>query len=151
MNRLRYEMEGVVLVKAARVLLVDDFTQFRKLVRSRLGDDPWLEVIGETDNGTDAIDLILSLRPDVVLLDIGFPGEVSGVEVASKIRTHAPKVKIIFLTEQRDPEVVRAAVMVGDGYVLKTTMVADLLPAMEAVLEGRSFVSPTLGRSIPPL
>jgi DNA-binding NarL/FixJ family response regulator len=150
LSQLDMKQEGRVLVKAARIVLVDDFAPFRRLVSLRLAEDPWLKIIGETGVAAEAVELTLRLRPDVVLLDINLPGGVSGIGAAVNIRNLAPETKIIFLTGQRHPEVVQAALEVGDGYVLKAAMVGDLLPALDAVLNGRRFVSAAVSGIIPP-
>jgi DNA-binding NarL/FixJ family response regulator len=81
------------------------------------------------------------LEPDLVLLDIGLP-TLNGIEAARQIRKLAPESRIIFVSQESSPDVVQEALNLGAlGYVLKTGAALDLLAAVEAVLDGRQFVS----------
>jgi DNA-binding NarL/FixJ family response regulator len=124
-----------------RVLVVEDFEPFRQFLSSTLGKRPEFQVIGEVCDGLEAVRRAEELKPDLILLDIGLPG-LNGIEVARQIRRLAPESKIIFVSQESSPELVEAALSSGGlGYVLKTKAGTDLLPAIEAALEGRQFVS----------
>lgn len=100
-----------------------------------------MQIVGEVSDGLEAVRQAEELKPDLILLDIGLP-TLSGLEAARLIRKLAPKSKIIFVTQESSPDVVRAALNVGAlGYVLKVRAGTDLLAAVDAVLEGRHFVS----------
>jgi DNA-binding NarL/FixJ family response regulator len=95
----------------------------------------------EASDGLEAVQIALELTPDLVLLDIGLP-YLNGIEVAHRLCKTVPDAKVIFLSQETDEEVVRAALSNGaKGYVVKIDAESELLPAMEAVLRGETFVS----------
>jgi len=113
-------------------------------VCSTLRKNPELQVVGEASEGLDAVHKAEELLPDLILLDLGLP-TLNGIEAARQIRKVSPESKILFVTQESSPDVAQAALSSGAlGYVLKTRATIDLLPAVEAVLEGRQFVSGTL-------
>ncbi len=127
-----------------RLVLVDDHEVARRGLRSVLADDPSIEVIGESDTGEAAIDRVRELHPDVVLLDITLPG-ISGIEAANSIRQISPESRIIFVSQHDSPLIAKDALLTGAfGYVVKSDAGLDLLPAIEAVHAGHTFVSRTL-------
>jgi DNA-binding NarL/FixJ family response regulator len=92
-------------------------------------------------DGQEAVQRAEELKPDLILLDIGLP-TLNGIEAARRIRKRAPESKIIFVSQESSLEVAREALNLGArGYVVKTRAASDLLAAVEAVLEGRQFVS----------
>lgn len=122
-------------VLGTRILLVDDFVQWRLAVRSILEAVPGFRIIGEASNGLEAIEKAATLRPDIVLLDIGMP-ILNGIEAARRIRRVSPNSKMIFLTQEQDSDVRAAALAVGaNAYLLKSTAGGDLRPAIDAALE----------------
>jgi DNA-binding NarL/FixJ family response regulator len=124
-----------------RVLVVEDFEPFRKLMCSILDQRPNLQVISEASDGQEAVHKAEELKPDLILLDIGLP-TLNGIEAARQIGKVSPESKIIFVTQESSPEVVQAALSLGAwGYVVKARAAGDLLVAIEAVLEGKQFVS----------
>src|ERR1700675_3276237 len=124
-----------------RVLVVEDFEPFRKLMCSILDQRPNLQVISDASDGQEAVQKAEELKPDLILLDIGLP-TLNGIEAARQIGKVAPESKIIFVTQEFSPEAVQAALSLGAwGYVAKARAARDLLAAIEAVLEGRQFVS----------
>jgi len=124
-----------------RVLVVDDYELFRRFVCSTLGTKRGLQVVGDATDGLEAVRIAEKLQPDMILLDIGLP-ELNGLEVANRIRQVASGAKIIFLTSNRDNDVVRAALSTGArGYVLKSDAGRELLLAVAGVLGGEGFVS----------
>ena len=124
-----------------RVLLVEDFEPFRRFVCSTLERRPDLQVIGEVSDGVEAVQKAEELKPDLILLDIGLPS-MNGIEVARQMSKLAPECKVIFLTQENDSDVVRAALSNGaDGYVLKSDAESELVQAIEAVLRGGYFLS----------
>jgi CheY-like chemotaxis protein len=127
-----------------RVLLVEDFEPFRRVICSMLGKSPDLQIIGEVSDGMQAVSCAEKMQPDLILLDVGLPA-LNGIEVARRIRKLVPKAKIIFVTQEFSADVVQTALTTGAaGYVVKTRMTSDLLLAVEAVRQGRQFVSPGL-------
>jgi DNA-binding NarL/FixJ family response regulator len=131
-----------------RVLVVDDFEKFRRFVCSALDKNPELQVVGECSDGLEAVHKAEELRPDLIVLDLGLP-TLNGIEAARQIRQVAPECKILFLSQESSADVVQEALNSGaQGYVLKTRAGIDLMAAVEAVLEGRQFVS--IGLQIAP-
>jgi len=126
------------------VLVVDDFEQWRRVVRTALQAKLGLEVFEEAADGLEAVHKAQDLQPDLVVLDIGLP-TLNGLEAARRIRRVSPKSKVVFLTEDRSGDVAEVALQEGaSGYVLKSTSASELIPAVEAVLEGRPFLSAKL-------
>jgi DNA-binding NarL/FixJ family response regulator len=124
-----------------RVLVVDDFEAWRRFVCSVLSKNPELQVIGEATDGLEAVQKAEELQPDLILLDVGLPS-LNGIDAARRIRNIAPESKIIFLSQESSPEMVQEALSLGAwGYVVKGMAGADLLAAVETVLEGGQFVS----------
>ena len=107
---------------------------------------PTWQIIAEASDGSEAVQKAEDLKPDLILLDIGLP-KLNGIEAAKRIRQCSPSSKIIFLSQNSDLDVVRAALGTGAlGYVLKTDAGHELLPAVDAVLGGKQFVSSSLKR-----
>lgn len=129
-----------------RTLVVDDFDLARRAIGSLLAMKAELQVVGEAADGIEALEKAQELRPDLILLDIGLP-KLNGIEVASRLCQLAPHMKILFVTQQNDPDIVRAALSNGSGgYILKADVGRELLSAIEAVLRGERFVSSTINR-----
>ena len=124
-----------------RLLVVDDFEPFRRVVASILQEQPELQIVCEVSDGLKAVQRAEELQPDLILLDIGLPN-LNGIEAASRIRQVAPGAKIIFLTQNSDREIVAAALRTGaHGYVLKKDAARELLAGVAGVLAGNDFVS----------
>ena len=126
-----------------KILVVEDFEQFRRFVVSTLEQRAKFRVT-EAANGSEALRRAEEQQPDMVLLDIGLP-DVNGIEVARRLGKLAVPPKIIFVSQESSPEVVREALNLGAlGYVHKLRAGSDLLPAIEGALAGRRFVSSSL-------
>jgi DNA-binding NarL/FixJ family response regulator len=131
-------------MSVVRVLIVDDFDPWRVFVVQHLNDQPHVRVLGCAADGLDGMQKAEELQPDLILLDISLP-KLNGIELARKVRKLVPKAKILFLSSNSDPDVVRAAFCAGGaGYVLKVDAGGALLAGMEAVLLGKQFVSSSL-------
>jgi len=129
-------------LSVVKILLVDDFVPWHKVVKSLLQPNATLQVISEATNGLEAVGKALELQPDLVLLDIGLPA-MNGIEVTRHIFRVAPGAKIIFVTENNDRAVMKAAMSTGAcGYVVKSDAVRQLLPAIESVVAGQRFIGP---------
>jgi DNA-binding NarL/FixJ family response regulator len=127
-------------VSSIRVLVVEDFAPFRQFISSTLGQNGW-RIIAEVSDGLEAVRRAAELKPDLVLLDIGLPGQ-NGIEAARQIRKVAPDSKIIFMSQETSADVIQEALSLGAwGYVLKARAGSDLLAAIEAVTLGKRFVS----------
>jgi DNA-binding NarL/FixJ family response regulator len=124
-----------------RVLLVDDHEPFRRYVAKMLQSQANIEVIGEAEDGLQAVERAEALLPAVILLDIGLPG-INGLEAARRISKAGCKARIIFLTQEASPEVVQEAFDLGAwAYIIKTQAGAELLAAVEVVSRGETFVN----------
>ena len=124
-----------------RVLVVEDYEPFRRFVRSTLEKRPELQVVAEVSDGLEALQKSEELQPDLILLDIGLP-RLNGIEAARRIRKLAPESKIIFLSQESSADVVQEALSSGAcGYVVKAYAGIELLAAVDAVREGRPFLS----------
>jgi DNA-binding NarL/FixJ family response regulator len=124
-----------------RVLVVDDFEDWRRQVRLLFRARPQWQIIAEASDGSEAVQKAEDLKPDLIVLDIGLP-KLNGIEAARKIRQLSPSSKIVFLSLNKNLEVVRAALGTGAlGYVRKTDARRELLTAVDAVLRGKQFVS----------
>jgi DNA-binding NarL/FixJ family response regulator len=124
-----------------RVLVVDDYELFRRFICSTLREAPALQIVGETSDGLEAVHIAGALQPDLIVLDIGLP-TLNGIEAARRIRKLSPQSKIVFVSQESSADVVQEALALGAmGYVVKAHAGSELLAAVEAVLEGRQFVS----------
>ena len=129
------------MLSPVKVLVVDDYAPWVHFVSAALALKPEIEIVGQAEDGLTAIQKVVELKPDLVVLDIGLP-DMSGIQVARRILELAPTVRILFLTENTAPEVVRAALLTGaQGYVVKSSAARELMPALEALLLDCYFVS----------
>jgi DNA-binding NarL/FixJ family response regulator len=130
---------GSTLSDVARVLLVDDNEEM--LARSAAALTPACEIVGAVKDGPSALQAAEALHPDVIVLDISMPG-MTGLEVASRLRSSGSKAVVVFLTVHDESDVIQAANGVGGiGYVLKRRLASDLVVAVQEALAGRPFVS----------
>jgi DNA-binding NarL/FixJ family response regulator len=128
---------------SVRVLVVEDFAPFRQFIHKTLQEPQW-QVVGEASDGLEAVHKAEALQPDLILLDIGLPS-LNGIEAARRVRTLSPKSKIIFVSQESSADVIEEALSIGAmGYVIKAHAASDLLAAVEAVCQGRWFVSNAL-------
>jgi len=128
----------------ASVLLADDNSAVLGHVRRLLERDKQYEVVSAVTDGSDVLREYSRLRPDVIVLDISM-GELSGIDVARKLRDSGCLSKIVFLTVHEDSDFLSAAMGAGgSAYVVKSRLSADLVSAIEAALSGKLFVSGTI-------
>jgi DNA-binding NarL/FixJ family response regulator len=124
-----------------RILLVDDHEMFRRYVSSMLKEQANVQIIAEAADGLQAVEQAEALQPDVILLDIGLPG-INGIEAARRISEIANDARIIFLSQECSPEVVREALDLGAwAYITKLHAGTELLPAVDAVSRGERFIN----------
>jgi DNA-binding NarL/FixJ family response regulator len=127
-----------------RILVVDDYEPWRRFVRLALLAEQEMQVVAEVTDGPEAIQKSDELQPDLILLDIGLP-TLNGIEAARRIREVSPRSKILFVSENRSPEIAREALNTGgSGYVVKTDAASELVPAIKVVLAGRRFITSSL-------
>jgi DNA-binding NarL/FixJ family response regulator len=125
-----------------RVLVADDHMIVRTGIRHVLESEPGFEVVGEAANGTEALSLTAKLKPDVVVLDISMP-DVSGLELAARLRGAGGGTRILILSMHNNAEYVLESVRAGaHGYLLKDTAATELRTAIRAICQGQSYFSP---------
>jgi DNA-binding NarL/FixJ family response regulator len=128
----------------ARVLLADDHSVMLDRVGGLLSSS--FEVVGAVANGQEMISAGIRLNPDVIVADITMPG-LTGIEAAQQLREAGSGARFVFLTIHIEHEFVDACVSQGAlGYVVKSHMKTDLIPAIKAALTGRTFISPLVSR-----
>jgi len=131
-----------------KVLLVDDQNILRAAFRSLLLQDDRFEVVGDTGDAREAIDKVVDLRPDVVLLDITMPG-LSGLDAIRPMRQAVPRVRILMLTHHEGDSFVDQAMRSGaDGYLSKDSDPAELTLAIESVHAGKPYISPKVAGGV---
>src|SRR5271167_36786 len=124
-----------------RVLVVEDFAPFRKFIRSMLEKEPSLRIVGEASDGLEAVRKAEELQPDLILLDLGLP-TLNGIEVARRVLPLSPQSKILFVSQESSADIVQEVLRCGAlGYVVKTHAGSELVAAVEAVQQGRQFIS----------
>lgn len=135
-------------VTPTRVLLADDHVLVRAGIRSLLERIEGIEVVGEADDGLQALALIEQLEPDLLLADIAMRG-LNGLETAGRVATEFPRVKVIILSMHRNEEYVVQALRIGcAGYLLKDSAASELALALAAVARGETYLSPATSKSV---
>src|SRR5215469_12436988 len=133
-------------MKKTRLLLADDHQLMRSGLRLMLERESDMSVVGEASNGREAVALAKSLKPDVVVMDVGMPN-LNGVEAAHRMTEESPTIAIVMLSMHSDESYVLRALKAGArGYLLKDSAEADLIKAVHAVAGGKSFFSPAVSK-----
>jgi DNA-binding NarL/FixJ family response regulator len=131
-----------------RVLIADDHAVLRDGLRAFLGKDPGIEVVGEAEDGMDAVEKAVSLQPDVILMDIAMP-RLGGLEAALELRQRKVPAKVLVLTQYDNKEYVLRMLRAGvAGYTLKEAAGSELISAIRAVHAGKSFLSPSATQAV---
>ena len=135
-------------MKAIRILVADDHTLVRAGIRELLQKIPQVEVVAEAGDGREALALVKSKLPNLVLLDIAMKS-LTGLEVAERIAKDFPGVKVIILSMHANEEYVMRALRAGaSGYLLKDAATAELELALKAVSAGETYLSPAISRGV---
>jgi DNA-binding NarL/FixJ family response regulator len=133
-------------MKLPRVLLADDHMilteAFRKLLSSRC------EIVGTVSNGRALVEAALTLKPDVIVADIGMP-LLNGLDAARQLKAKMPSVKLVFVTMNEDPDIAVEAMRIGaSGYLLKSSAASELFQAIQAALKAKTYVTPRISRGM---
>jgi DNA-binding NarL/FixJ family response regulator len=135
-------------VSEIRVLLAEDHTIVRKGLRSLLDAEATISIVGEAENGRQAVEQVEQLLPDVVVMDIGMP-ELNGLEATRQIKKRFPDVQVLILTVHTDQEYVLQILRAGaSGYLVKQAAPTDLISAIQAAHRGGVFLSPSISRKV---
>jgi len=131
-----------------RLFLVDDHPLVRDGLRARLGALPGLAIIGEAGSGQEALALIATLRPHLVLTDVGMK-DMNGIELAARLLERDPTLHVVMLSMYDNPEYVQRSLQAGArGYVLKDAPAAEIVAAIDAVSGGGTFLSPAVSQRL---
>ena len=135
-------------MKKIRILLADDHTVVRKGLRLLLENEPGFEVVADAATGREAVSLAEQHEPDVVVMDIAMP-ILNGIEAARQIGVRLNRAAIVFLSMHSDESYVLRALKAGArAYLLKDSAEQDLINAIRAVTEGKSFFSPAISKML---
>jgi len=131
-----------------RVLLADDHAILREGLRAMLGYYGDVDVVGEAQDGAEAVARVAELRPDVVLMDVAMPG-MNGIDATRLIHQQFPASRVLILTQHEDWRYVQPLLQAGaSGYLLKRALGADLIGALRTVARGETFLYPTVLHSV---
>jgi len=135
-------------LSSLRLLLADDHALVRAGMRALLSELNGVEVVAETGDGLEALQLIREKKPDLALLDITMPG-LNGLDVAARVTKELPRTKVIIVSMHGDDESVRRALLSGaSGYLLKHSDRAELEMALRAVARGATWLSPAVSETV---
>jgi DNA-binding NarL/FixJ family response regulator len=135
-------------MSAYQVVLADDHVLLRQGLRRIIEEAPDLKVVGEVSDGVDLLQLLNSIIPDMVILDISMPN-LRGIEAVREIKTRRPHIKILLLTMHREIEYLHQALTWGaDGYILKDDADTELFAAIDRIRKGSRYVSPSLSTDL---
>jgi DNA-binding NarL/FixJ family response regulator len=131
-----------VTKKPYRIVIAEDHRILREGLRSLLSSNPDLEVVGEADNGRDAIRCVDELRPDLILMDLSMP-KMNGLDAIAEVKNRRPDIKLLVLTVHKAEEYVFESLKAGaDGYLLKDATHEELMLAVGNILDGKRYISP---------
>ena len=134
--------EDAVNKRRMRLIVVDDHPEIVRTVTQLLRGH--YDIISTSERGSEALETITVLKPDCVVLDISMP-DLSGIEIAQRLKAAHSHVKIVFLTVHEDPDYVHEALAAGaNGYVVKSQLTSDLPTALKRAFAGHFFISPSI-------
>ena len=131
-----------------KIVIAEDHTILRAGLRALLSGQNGLEVIGEAGDGREAIRKVDTLQPDLLLSDLSMP-KLNGIDAIREIKSQHPEIKIIVLTVHKSEEYIIAALQAGaNGYMLKDASQNELLLAIDYVINGKTFLSPSISDKV---
>ena len=131
-------------METIKIMITDDHSMIREGLKNLLELDGDIEVIAEAENGEDCLNKLITVNPDVLLLDINMPKK-NGLEVLKTLKNNKSKVKVLILTVHNEIEYLMKAVDIGiNGYILKDSESAELKKAIIAVANGENYIQPSL-------
>jgi two-component system, NarL family, response regulator NreC len=130
------------------VLIADDHAIVRAGLRTLIGAEAGLELVGEAASGYEAIAMVEKFRPDVLVLDLSMP-DLDGISVTRKVKPRFPELRILVLTLHEDEALLKEAIKAGAaGYVLKRAAEAELISAIQVILRGDLYIDPSMIRGL---
>jgi len=131
-----------------RIVIADDHTILRQGLRALLESDQEFQVIGEAEDGREAVQCAEDLSPDVIVMDLSMP-RMHGIEAIREIRRRTPQTRILVLTVHKNEEYILATFKAGaNGYVLKDATHAELVTALRTLLHGKPYLSPAISETV---
>jgi len=131
-----------------RIVIAEDHTILREGLRSLLSSEPNFEIVGEAEDGREAIKCVEKFRPDLILTDLSMP-RMNGMEAIEEIKRQSPKTKVLVLTVHKAEEYILATFRAGaNGYLLKDSTHAELVMAVKKVLSGKQYISPEISEKV---
>jgi two-component system response regulator NreC len=131
-----------------RIVIAEDHTILREGLRMLLSSNPAFEVVGEAQDGLEAIRVVESLKPDLILMDLSMP-RMNGVGAIQEIKKLNPLTKILVLTVHKTEEHILTALKTGaEGYILKDATHGELMLAMDNIFSGKSYLSPGISEKV---
>jgi len=131
-----------------RIVIAEDYTILREGLRSLLSSHPEFEIVGEAEDGQEAIRSVEKLKPDLALMDLSMP-RMNGMDAIKEIKKRSPETKVLVLTVHKTEDYIHAALQSGaDGYILKDSTHAELGMAINHILEGKRYISPGISESL---
>lgn len=132
-----------------QILIVDDHGVLRAGLRALLSGEHDLVVVGEANQGMDAIKIATELNPDIILLDLSMPPGPSGIEVTKQLKQKLPHARVLVLTVHEEETLLQEAIRAGaSGYILKKAVESELIDAIRAVSRGEVYVHPAMTRAL---
>ncbi len=133
-----------------KVLICDDHPLFRAGVKAMLGQESWIQVVGEARDGREAVEQALSLRPDIVLMDLNMPG-MNSLLATRQIMEARAEIRVLMLSMYDDEEIVMGCLEAGaSGYVQKDAQFSQLIHALEVVRGDGTYLSPSVFKKLSP-
>jgi DNA-binding NarL/FixJ family response regulator len=131
-----------------RIVIAEDHTILREVLRLLLSSNPNFEVVGEAEDGREAIRCAEKFKPDLILTDLSMP-RMNGMEAIREIKKQSPRTKILVLTVHKTEEYILATLKAGaNGYILKDSTHAELMIAVKNVLSGKHYISPGISEKV---